>query len=72
MRKQIPSTPWRHNRVFEDVGVAIQSNRTPTEFWSLDHTDQAYMIAYFRTISTIESYKAEKEKERARRQRKVK
>ena len=65
-------TPWRNSRIFEDVGVAIQTNHTPTEFWMLDQMDQAYYIAYHRTVATIEEFKAEKERQKQARMSKRK
>jgi hypothetical protein len=44
IREKLPSTNWRHSRVFEDIGVAIELGMTPTRF------------AYQRAKSTIQGY----------------
>lgn len=56
IRQQIPRGQWRHSSVFEQIGVAAELQMAPTEFWSWNEHDKAYMIAYYRVKSTLQEY----------------
>lgn len=56
IRKHLPRGNWRHSSVFEHVGVAAELQVAPSEFWSWNEHDKAYMIAYYRVKSTLQEY----------------
>lgn len=67
IRAKLPKSYWRHSRVFEDVGVAVEMGMTPTYFWTLPDNDKAYLVAYQRAKATIQGYEqylAERESKR--------
>lgn len=55
MSKKSPGK-WRHNRIFEDVDVALEHNLAPSTFWLTEEQDRAYMIARKRAKGTMEAY----------------
>lgn len=56
IREVLPKAHWRFNRIFEEVGLATDGGRLPSEFWALDEDDQALLLAYHRVKATIEAY----------------
>ena len=60
---------WRHSRIFEDVGVALEQQVTPTVFWEeWPERDQAFALAKNRAIATMTSWEDHlHEKDMARR-----
>lgn len=56
MREEMPKGKWRHSRFFEDIGVAVKMQMTPSSFWQMDESDQALIIARLRALSTMEAY----------------
>ena len=56
MRKELGSGDWQSSKVFEEIGVAIKHHLPPTQFWMMSENDRAYMVAYERATSTMESY----------------
>lgn len=57
MAKKSPGK-WRHNRIFEDVDVALDHHLSPSQFWGTAEQDRAYMIAHKRAKGTMEAYEA--------------
>lgn len=57
IREIVPSGKWRHNRIFEDVTVAVAMGQDPvTEFWPLDNKSKAWLIAWHRVKSSMAAY----------------
>lgn len=56
MRSQIPKGKWYNSRVFEDVVVAADMKIPVSELWSWSEEDQAFLLAYYRVKSTMQSY----------------
>ncbi len=70
IRDQLPKSPWRHSRVYEDVSVAIDVGMPVSQFWLMPEMDRAYFIAQKRVHSAMEAYDALlREKEMKRQQR---
>lgn len=71
IRKLLPSTPWRHSRVYEDATIAADMGMPLSHFWLWSEMDRAYAIARRRVASAIAAYDAllhEKEMKRQQRQ----
>lgn len=56
MREEMGTGDWHSNKIFEEVGVALEHNLSPSQFWVLPENDRAYMVAFGRTKSTMEAY----------------
>lgn len=69
IRAQLPSGKWRHNRIYEDVSVALENNMAPSRFWDMEEDDKAMLLAYYRTKGTIEAYEHHLAEKRAKRDR---
>lgn len=56
MRSQIPKGKWSNSRVFEDVVVAADMKIPVSELWSWNEEDQAFLLAFYRVKSTMQSF----------------
>ena len=57
IRKILPPGKWRHSRVYEEVGIAVEKlGIDPFDFWTLPKESQATIIAYYRAEATIRNY----------------
>lgn len=63
IRKQLPTAHWLHNQILEEVDVAIEVGKVPSEFWALESRDQALIIARSRIKRTMEAYELHLSKE---------
>lgn len=63
VREKLPKGNWVHNRVLEEVSTAIEIGKVPSEFWALDRTDQAYIMAESRVKRTMVSYEEHLQKQ---------
>jgi len=69
IQEELGAGDWHSSKIFEEVGVAVEHNMTPSQFWALPETDRAYLVAYERTKSTMSSWahhQAEKASKRRR------
>lgn len=64
IRGKLPKGHWSHNRVLEEVDVALEMGVTPTEFWMKSRSDQTYILARFRVKRAMEAFETEVEKKR--------
>ena len=58
IREELGTGHWRTSSVFEEVGVASRHHMAPSEFWSLDEEDRAYLVAFSRVESIMQQYEA--------------
>lgn len=58
IRKELPKGVWRHTGVYEEMAVATEFKRTLEELWLLPTLEKHFLIAYYRTRSTMLAYDA--------------
>lgn len=56
MRQELPLSNWVHNRLFEEVGAAIEMQQAPSAFWLMEEIDKALVMAHRRASNTIRAY----------------
>lgn len=66
IRKNLPKAKWKHNRILEEVDVAVEMGQAPSWFWNLSRQDQAFIIARNRVKRTWEAWEVEQSKKAAK------
>ena len=65
IREKLPSSNWRFSKTMEEVGVAIELGITPSQFWGLKESDQAYLLAFFRVKGSMQAFDSMQEEKKA-------